>query len=280
MRSTLLVYEFEVRRVLRRWLFWFAALLLPLGVSGVAALSLKRFESAGTSLEIGSALVPAIPLAVFYMVIITMSTHMITCTVEEKEGRVSEVLLTRTTSTSLIWGKVGALLTLAVIQVALFAVAVVFLYLLLHDRMQSATLTAADIEIEPGRIGTAILLLAASLLFYTALMVGIGVIMPTVKDASPYVAVVIFVVIAPLLFTTSILQNSNSTAVEILTWLPPTSPVIAMLRTAAGSLPLGAAAASAVVLAAVGLLLLGGASRLFGRSIVGYARIILPFSKS
>jgi len=73
-----------------------------------------------------NSLIPAMFfLVIFYMLIVLLGNQMLTSTLDEKENRVTEMILTTINPTNLILGKVISLFVLGVVQMLVFAIPIV-----------------------------------------------------------------------------------------------------------------------------------------------------------
>ena len=62
-------------------------------------------------------IVPGIFLAIFYFVTVFLSNRMLTSTTEEKENRVTEMILTSISAKTLILGKIISIMVLGIVQI-------------------------------------------------------------------------------------------------------------------------------------------------------------------
>ena len=81
----------------------------------------------------------------------------------------------------------------------------------------------------------AVLFVGAFLLF-TGLLISIGAVMPTAKDAGSAFAAVIITLFLPVYASSALLSDPHGVASEVLTFFPLTAPMSAMVRNAMGTL--------------------------------------------
>lgn len=203
-----------------------------------------------------SAVPPLIFLILFYFIIAMLGNNLLNSTVEEKENRVTEMILTTIHPTSLIVGKLIATLLAGVVQAVVLITPLVIAYFVLGSNAAAANLPDVsmirDLVIDPSAMFVGFLIFLGGLLVFTGTLVAIGAVMPTAKEAGQWFSIAIVMMLIPFYIFQLILSDPNQTIVQAFTYFPYTSPVTAMLRNAFGSL--GAVEASIVI---VGLLVLG-----------------------
>jgi ABC-2 type transport system permease protein len=80
------------------------------------------------------------------------------------------------------------------------------------------------------------------------LMAGVGSISPTAREGQQMSVIFIMPVIIPIYFITLILENSDSVAVRILTFIPLTAPITVMVRSGISVIPIWELAVSIGIL--------------------------------
>ena len=227
----------------------------------------------------GGVILPGLFLVLLYMTVLMLGSQMLNITVEEKENRVTEMILTTIHPTSLIVGKVVALVLVGFVQLAVFMgpLAVLQAVIPAPDAAASATpedggfsFSAGQLTVAPVPIAIAALLFLGGFLMFTGLLVAIGSIMPTAKDAAGAFSVVLIAMFVPLYTFALIVAQPESVASRVLTFFPLTAPVTALLRNATGSLGPLEAVAALVVIFASGTLFLWAGVRLFAQGSISY----------
>lgn len=203
-----------------------------------------------------SAVPPLIFLVLFYFIIALLGNNLLNSTVEEKENRVTEMILTTIHPTSLIVGKLIATLLAGVVQAIVLITPLVVAYLVLGSDSQIANLPdlsiLQDLVVDPTTMLIGFLIFLGGMLVFTGTLVAIGAVMPTAKEAGQWFSIAIVMMLVPFYIFQLILSDPSQTVVQLFTYFPYTSPVTAMLRNAFGSL--GPVEASIII---VGLLILG-----------------------
>ena len=211
---------------------------------------------------IGSAILPGLFAVFFYLAIMMLGSQMLNITVEEKENRVTEMILTTIRPLTLIVGKIAALLVVGLVQAAVLTVPIVVALAVLSGGASAGsvpTLNGSPLVVDPARIGVAFALAILGFAMFTGLLVAIGSIMPNAKEASGAFGLVIVVLFLPLYAFGVLVSDPHGPASQALTFFPLTAPVAALVRNAGGLLgPAEAAGAIASIsVAAVVFMMLG-----------------------
>ena len=141
---------------------------------------------------------PGIFLVIFYLVILLLSNQMLTSITEEKENRVTEMILTSIKSETLIIGKIISLAILGLIQILILFIPTITGFLLARSYLNIPDITPllSNIRWEfwPIMVGT--ITLISGFMMFTGLLVGISAAVPTAKDANNFFSVVILFLMA------------------------------------------------------------------------------------
>lgn len=229
------------------------------------------FEDGHVAGGLESVIPPMLYLVLLYIVIILMGNQMLSATVEEKENRVTEMILTTIRATTLLVGKVISLFVIGFVQMLVFAIPVVVGYAFFRDRLNIPEVDLSALEFQAGPMIIGALILLASFGLFTATLVAIGAAMPTVKDAAPFFTGVILTLFLPIYAVSLIVTSSNAPVVQAFTFFPYTAPVTALLRNAFGSLPLWTAVVDIVMLFALSALVLRIAVQIFKYGSIEYS---------
>ncbi len=143
-------------------------------------------------------IVPGFFLVLFYMLIGFFGGQMLNTTVEEKENRTVEMLLTTLQAKTLIVGKIAAMIVLALIQGSVIILPVLILYLTAGDKLNMPSFDLSGLVFDPLRIGIAVAVFATGFMMFTGLLVALGAMMPTAKEAASWFSIVILALFAPL----------------------------------------------------------------------------------
>lgn len=196
-----------------------------------------NFDENGEHVNIlGRAIVPIAILAVFYILICVFGNRLTMALVEEKENRISEMLLTSLSAKELVIGKILSLITLGFVQIAVLLIPVIAALIIFRDNQTVAGILSI-IEINPGIVIGNIALLLVSYFLFAGACTLVGSLVPTARDASNYVGVAMIFIIAPLITINSFIGSDPNIATYIMSYFPLTAPIALMLRNAFGNLP-------------------------------------------
>ena len=184
---------------------------------------------------LGKAIIPFFIGVVFFMFIALCGNRFLLTVVEEKENRISEMILTSISSKHLIVGKIIALLVLGLIQMAVLVIPVLLLVFVNRGNDFIGGLLSI-IEIDPISISLSVILFAASTVFYAGVCTFVGSLVSTARDASSFIGPAIIAMVLPLYFMSSFMATEPSFIVQFFTYFPFTAPIALMLRNGFGTI--------------------------------------------
>lgn len=210
--------------------------LLPL-LSAQINFTQTNFDDLGQSVNpLGKAIIPIAVLGIFYLLICVFGNRLTMALVEEKENRISEMILTAVSAKHLVIGKILSLIALGFVQVAVIIIPALAL-LLTYRHHPLITNILAIIEINPFTIITNIILLLVSYFFFAGACTLVGSLVPTAREASQYIAPIMMSIVLPFFFMNSFITSQPTLITYLLTYFPFSAPVAMMLRNAVGNLP-------------------------------------------
>jgi len=215
---------------------------------------------------------PLLFLVLFYVVIILLANQMLASTLEEKENRVTEMILTTLNPTTLVVGKVISLFLVGAVQALVFATPMVAGYVFFRDQLSMPDFDLSHLQFQFWPMLVGALLFVGGFILFTGVLVSIGAVMPTAKDASTVFAPVMIMMFIPFYIVTMVVSDPGNLIVQIFTFFPFTAPITAMLRNGFGSLGGPAAAVVIVELFVFGFAALRLAVHLFRYGSIEYSR--------
>jgi ABC-2 type transport system permease protein len=213
---------------------------------------------------------PLFFVVIFFVVFVFLGNQMLNSTLEEKENRVTEMILTTINPTSLLLGKVISLFLIGIIQMIVFSLPVIVGYLFFRTQLSIPELDLSGLVFDPERMIVGALILIGGFALFTGTLVAIGAIMPTAKDAAPVFSVVIFALIIPIYAGGFAISSPQSPIVQVLAFFPYTAPVTALILNAFGSLPVWQAIIIILELFLLAAVVLRLAVRLFRYGSIEY----------
>ena len=207
-----------------------------LAITGEYEVETTQFSASGEDANVlGRAIVPGIVLVAFILYFVLGGNRLTMTVVEEKENRISEMILTSVSARTLIVGKMLAMITLGFIQILAFVVPVVALVYFNRENPMVAQILES-IEINPFMVTTSVILFLFSILFVTGILTFIGSFTPNARDASNFMAPAIIATVFPLYFMSLFLSGEVNFLVEFITFFPLSAPTGLMLRNTFGTL--------------------------------------------
>ena len=223
---------------------------------------------------IGSMIIPAAFLILLYIVLMTFVNPILTSTSEEKENRVTEMILTTIQPRTLIFGKILSIVILAVMQIIIMTLMTVVTYLVLDKTAGVPLDMVKHIQIEPVRIAMSALISTAGFAFFAGLVIAVGAAVPTAKEAGSFLGVLMTLFYVPLYFIMLIISTPDALLVRIISLVPLTSPMPLLIRNATGNLPLGEGLLAAGILIVSAGITFWIAIRLFHYGSIEYNKVL------
>lgn len=179
-------------------------------------------------------IIPYVVTFLFYIVILTSSSLLLSSITNEKQNRTMEILMTSVTPQQMLTGKIIALGLVGLMQTVVWLASGM---LMLQFSGQSFALSAA-FQLPPSFLVWGILFFLGGYTIYASLMAGIGALVPNLKEASQTTTFVIIPLIVPLMLINSLIQTPDSSISVFLSIFPLTSPVSMMTRISAMQVPI------------------------------------------
>jgi len=234
----------------------------------------KNYEKGKEINLLGNMIAPAIFLVIFYSVIVLLGNQMLASTTEEKENRVTEMLLTSLSSKTLIVGKIISLVMLGFIQIITILTPIIFVYFFAREKLNIPDISnftqGIAIEFWPIFIGAG--LLVSGFLLFTGLLVGIGAASPTAKEANSFFGVVILIMFIPFYFFPLLMSSESSAVVTGLSFFPLTAPVTLMTRNIFGTIDISEALIGLGIVFVFGIIAINLAIKIFRYGTLEYSK--------
>jgi len=195
----------------------------------------------------------------YYFIILSTATLMLSSVSKEKENRVMEILMVSINPRQLLTGKILGLGLLGLFQ----TIAWVGTGRLLLARGSTIFNLPPAFQLPPSFMVWGLLFFLLGYAVYASLMAGLGSLVPNLREASQATLVVIFPLIVPMFLINVLINEPHSTVSTIMSLFPFTAPVAMMTRLAAGGVPLWQTLLAAVLLAATAILVVLAVARMF-----------------
>ena len=175
--------------------------------------------------QLFSIVVPAGFVMLMFMLVMMSTPALMNNVLEEKMQKIAEVLVSSVMPFDLLMGKllsaVAVSLTLAVIYVGSLLV-----FLNSMEQIPTHVLEA----VSPALLGSFLLFLLLALLINGSIFSALGSACSEIQDTQTLMMPVMIVLILPMMFLGPILKSPDGTIAQVLTYIPPATPVVLFLR--------------------------------------------------
>ena len=204
----------------------------------------------------------SLTLVILLMMMILSSGGMLVRSIlEEKSNRLIEILISSCTPMELLTGKIIGLSALGLFQMIVWLLIGFFL-------VGTNSLPAGVFN----HIGLMIIYFILGFIFYTGIFVGIGAIVTTEQESQQVTSYLSIILILPVVFSITAIQNPNSELVKILLYIPFTTPSIMLLRFNITQVPTGEIILTLIILIISIFLTIFLASKIFKIGILSYGK--------
>jgi ABC-2 type transport system permease protein len=153
------------------------------------------------------------------MMIIYSGQMLVRSLLEEKSNRLIEILVSSCSPNELLLGKILGLSFLGLAQI--------FVWVLIGIAAIGSALVSYS---SFANLPTILFYFLLGYLFYTSLFVGIGSIVSTEQEAQQITSYLSIILVLPIVFLLSAMQNPDSTLVSVFTYVPFTLPSIMIMK--------------------------------------------------
>ena len=178
-----------------------------------------------------------------YMVIIIYGQMVLTSVVEEKSSRVIDVMVTSCTPFQLMMGKILGIASVALTQIAIWAVLIIAASKFLIPSLFSANIAATSDAMLQGVVGTLgdtgymaqllaylILFILGGFLLYASLYAASGSAVDSVQDGQQFNSIIMMPIILAIIVMMSVFNDPNSPIAFWASMIPFTSPIVMIAR--------------------------------------------------
>lgn len=241
-------------------------------LQGAVPVAATTYKDGTVSGGINDVIPPMTYLLLFYVVIILLGSQMSASLLEEKENRVTEMILTTLDPTTLVIGKAFSLFAIGIVQIVVFVSPLVVGYAFFRDALSLPTLDLSHLVFAPIPMVTGALLLVGGFMLFTTTLVAVSAIVPTAREAGQLAAPLMILTFVPLYAVSIVVSDPHAAIVQIFTYFPYSAPVTAMVRNGLGSLSLAEAAVVIAEIFVLGAVMLRVAVRLYRYGSIEYSR--------
>ncbi|MHC4475261.1 MAG: ABC transporter permease [Planctomycetota bacterium] len=213
--------------------------------------------------RIAEMMVPFFFMYMMFLGVLLAAQPLLTSIIEEKSSRVVEVLLSAVSPFELMAGKILGLGGIGLTVVALWSGAA---YL-------GARWQGINVEVGSGLLVYFAVYYILGFLLFSSILAGVGSICNTLKEAQSLMMPVTLIFILPLMSWFNLAKHPEGSFAKILSFVPPLTPLVMVLRLSAGSdTLLLEVLASILLLAASVVVAMWAGAKLFRTGILMYGK--------
>ena len=205
-----------------------------------------------------------IGLLLLFLAISVYGSSLLVGVVEEKSSRVVEVLLSRLKPTELLWGKIAGIGVVGLAQFAIVAATALITLQLSHDTQAPAT--------TPATIGWTVFWFVLGFGFYAVLYGAAGSLVSRQEDAQSMTLPIGAVLLVGYLFSLEAIQSPDGVVALIGSFLPPTAPMVMIVRIASGAVPWWQIVLSALLMIGTTFAMVSLAGRVYTGAVLRVGR--------
>ena len=169
-----------------------------------------------------------VPFAFMYLIflgIVGMGQHMVSSIIEEKNSRIIEVLLSAISPFELMAGKIAGLAAVGLAVTALWGAAA----------YGAARWQGIQIDIGAGLLVSALVYYILGFVLFSAILAGVGSVCNTIKETQSLMMPIMLVFVIPMIAWPRLAQEPNGELARVLSYVPPTTPMVMVLRLSSGT---------------------------------------------
>jgi ABC-type Na+ efflux pump permease subunit len=173
-------------------------------------------------------IVPGAFMMLLWICVFTSANYLLTTTIEEKSNKVMEVLLAATSPMQLLSGKILGYSMVSLVM------------LVMYGGLGLAGLSAAAMmDLVPlMHIVYLGVFFVMAYVMVSAMMAAVGSAVSDLREAQSLVGPVMMLLIVPLMLWMPIIQNPNGMLATVMSFIPPASPFVMILRLTAATEPI------------------------------------------
>lgn len=215
-------------------------------------------------------ILPGVFLVLLYFIVITFSGQMLNATVEEKENRITEMLLITTKSKTLITAKILSFITLIMLQAIILIVSSVIAYMVAQPALDLPTIDLSSVTVNLTQLIIAVATFIVSTLMLGGILVVVGAASPTAREANQFMSIPMILLFGPLYLSSMAISSPDSAIIIGLVIFPLTAPVLLLLMNAMGTISPLIATISIIGMAISSIIIFAAAAKIFQMGAVNY----------
>ena len=187
-------------------------------------------ETAVTTADKGSGWAPMAFVYLLWIAVFTAAQMLLTNTVEEKSNRIIEVLLSSVSPIQLMAGKIWGIAATGLTLTVSWAICALAGVWAAEQLMPGADLSSLAAARDPLYLASFVVYFLLGYLLYAAILVGLGSVCNSLKEAQNLLQPVFVLLIIPLVSMMFIVQEPNGLVAKVLSYVPLFTPFTMMNR--------------------------------------------------
>ena len=178
-----------------------------------------------------------------YMVILLYAVAVMRATMEEKTGRIAEILICSVRPGDLMLGKILGVGSVGLTQLAVWVAFGILLLTLGLPALLTLRPEAVDPAViaaalpGPGQAALFVALFLGGYFLYAAVYAGVGAMCSTEEEAQQAQFPVVLLLVLPVLFLMPVMEAPNSTMAVVASFVPFFAPILMYARVGSGEVP-------------------------------------------
>ena len=213
--------------------------------------------------ELSSFLVPYLFLMILFMTVFMSGQLLLRSVMEERTSRTIEILLSSVTPDEIMKGKIMGLGALGMFQMVFYLVVGL-----------SVTYYKGWATIDLPQIPFFMIFFTTGYLFYAAIFAAMGTFFTSEQEAQQSSGIISLVAVLPMVFASYFITNPGSTFTIGLTYVPPLTPFMMIIRLGTGSVEMNEIIYATVLMAFSCWFMLGVSGKIFRTAILLYGKKI------
>jgi ABC-2 type transport system permease protein len=177
--------------------------------------------------ELSSFLVPYLFLMILFMTVFMSGQLLLRSVMEERTSRTIEILLSSVTPDEIMKGKILGLGALGMVQMVFYLIVGL-----------SITYYKGWASIELPQIPSFLIFFITGYLFYAAIFAAMGTFFTSEQEAQQSSGIISLVAVLPMVFASYFITNPGSTFTIAITYVPPLTPFMMIIRLGTGTVEL------------------------------------------
>jgi ABC-2 type transport system permease protein len=211
-------------------------------------------------------IIPLVVGMLFFITVIMSGGYLTQAIVEEKENRTMEMMITSTSPTELIGGKIIGDMGIGLTQMFMWVLMIAAGAFIFRNKLTFL----AHIDLDWKYVAVTLLFMLVGYVFICALMGTLGATVTSAHESQQFVGLIVTPMLLPYWLSTVFITSPNSIIPRILSFFPLSAPLAIPLRMSFTTVPTWEIVTSLVILLAFGILTIWLAGKAFRLGMLSY----------